>query len=106
MSQYPESTRICSLFAGPTRTGGTYYSGKLGGAEPVVIVPGQRVSLVKTLKTAINRSTYGWWGRSRSAPRSMVPRVSQTRLPSSALMGSTSSDQTSARCCELRTCHS
>ena len=54
MSQYPESIRVCSMFANPTRSGGTYYSGKLGGAERIVTMPGQRVSLVKTSKTASN----------------------------------------------------
>jgi hypothetical protein len=54
MSQYPESTRICSLFANPTRSGGTYFSGKLGGAEPITIMPGQRVTLVRTSKIASN----------------------------------------------------
>lgn len=54
MSQYPESTRICSLFSNPTRSGGTYYSGKLSGDDPIVIMPGQRISLVKTSKTASN----------------------------------------------------
>jgi hypothetical protein len=53
MANYPESTRICSLFANATRTGGT---GRLGGHEPIVIIPGQRISLVKTSKTASNGS--------------------------------------------------
>jgi hypothetical protein len=54
MSNYPESTRICSLFANPTRSGGTYYAGKLGGEKPITIMPGQRLSLVRTTKTASN----------------------------------------------------
>jgi hypothetical protein len=54
MSNYPESVRICSLFANPTRAGGTYYAGKLGGEEPITILPGQRVTLVRTSKIASN----------------------------------------------------
>jgi hypothetical protein len=51
---YPESVRICTLFANASKSGGTYYSGKLGGDEPVVIQPGQRVTLVKSTKLASN----------------------------------------------------
>lgn len=54
MSQYPESKRVCSMFSNASKSGGTYYSGKIGGSDPVTIEPGQRVTMVKSKKLTAN----------------------------------------------------
>jgi hypothetical protein len=50
-TKYPESQRLTSLFENPTKSGGSYFSGKLGGDKPINIMPGQRITLVKSSKT-------------------------------------------------------
>jgi hypothetical protein len=49
-----DSKRVCSLFSNASKSGGTYYSGKLG--EAVTIPSGARVTLVKSSKLASNGS--------------------------------------------------
>lgn len=56
MTDYPKSKWLLSLFASPTKSGGTYYSTTYKGAAPLVIMPGTRLSLVKSAKTASNGS--------------------------------------------------
>ena len=51
---YQQSTRITSLFSNTAKSGGVYFSGKLG--EAVTIPAGARVTLVKSTKTALNGS--------------------------------------------------
>ena len=50
---YQQSTRITSLFSNTAKSGGIYFSGKLG--EAVTIPAGARVTLVKSTKTALQR---------------------------------------------------
>jgi hypothetical protein len=49
-----QSKRLMTLFASPTRAGGTYYSGTA--REGITIEPGSRISLVKSSKVASNGS--------------------------------------------------
>jgi hypothetical protein len=51
---YQQSTRITALFSNTAKSGGTYYSGKLG--EAVTIPAGARITLVRSTKTASNGS--------------------------------------------------
>ena len=51
---YQQSTRITSLFSNTAKSGGVYFSGKLG--EAVTIPAGARITLVKSTKTASNGS--------------------------------------------------
>lgn len=56
MSDYPQSKRLLTMFASATKSGGTYYSTTHKGDEPIVIQPGQRITLVKSTKVASNGS--------------------------------------------------
>lgn len=49
-----QSQRLMTLFASPTRAGGTYYSGTA--RDGITIEPGSRISLVKSSKVASNGS--------------------------------------------------
>ena len=49
-----DSKRVCSLFSNASKSGGTYYSGKVG--EAVTIPAGARITLVKSSKLASNGS--------------------------------------------------
>lgn len=54
MSNYQQSTRACTLFSNASKSGGTYYSGKV--QADIVIPAGARLSLVKSTKLASNGS--------------------------------------------------